>query len=142
MSYADQYEVIKWVNDFINVINQAREKLKEVGVKLARRKAGVGHLATRDLQQRMLNKIVEQHIGLRLNEKTQRLYLEECRRIRRDLSGTWYSGKRWTDTHQLTDKASLKKLIKDNVEKGNVEHFKELKTHQDKMNKGLKGKAA
>jgi len=142
MSHADQYEVIEWVNDFIKGIDQAREKLREAGVKLARRKAGVEHLATRDLQQRMLNKIVEQHIGLRLNEKTQRLYLEECRTIRRDLSRTWYSSKRWIETNQLTDKASLKKLIKDKVEKGNVEHFKELKAHQDKMNKGLKDKAA
>ena len=104
MSKVDQYKVIKWVNQLMETIEETKGKLHNVGVLLARHKAGVDGLIDRDLQQRTLNKIVEQKIGLRLNEKTQHLYMTECRSIRKELSRNWYAGKRWVEDNQITDK--------------------------------------
>lgn len=143
MSYADLYDVIDWVNQLMESINQSKEKLQETRVSLARRKAGVESLISRDLQQRVLDKIIEQRIGLDLMDKTNRLLVEECRRIRRQLSRNTYTSKRWLETHQVTDKESLRKLIKENVEKANADHFKELKDYQDKLKKkSLRDKVA
>ena len=135
MSKVDQYKVIKWVNQLMETIEETKDKLHNVGVLLARHKAGVDGLIDRDLQQRTLNKIVEQKIGLRLNEKTQHLYMTECRSIRKELSRSWYTGKRWVEDNQITDKEALKQLIKQKVEKGNTEHFSELKAYQDRLKK-------
>lgn len=137
MSHADLYDVIDWVNQLMESINQSKEKLQETRVFLARRKAGVESLISRDLQQRVLAKIIEQRIGLDLMDKTNRLLVEECRWVRRQLSRNTYTSKRWIETHQVTDKESLRKLIKQNVEKANADHFKELKDYQDKLKKKL-----
>lgn len=143
MSHADLYDVIDWVNQLMESINQSKEKLQETRVFLARRKAGVESLISRDLQQRVLDKIIEQRIGLDLMDKTNRLLVEECRWVRRQLSRNTYTSKRWIETHQVTDKESLRKLIKQNVEKANADHFKELKDYQDKLKKkSLRDKAA
>lgn len=134
MSKVDQYEVIKWVNQLMKTIEENKGKLHNAGVLLARRNAGVDGLIGRDLRQRTLNKIVEQRIGLRLNEKTQRLYMTECRSIRKELSRSW-NIKRWVENNQITDKEALKQFIKQKVEKGNAEHFSELKAYRDKLKK-------
>ena len=143
MSHADLYDVIDWVNQLMESINQSKEKLQETRVFLARRKAGVETLISRNLQQRVLAKIIEQRIGLDLMDKTNRLLVEECHMVRRQLSRNTYTSKRWIETHQVTDKESLRKLIKQNVEKANADHFKELKDYQDKLKKkSLRDKAA
>lgn len=143
MSHADLYDVIDWVNQLMESINQSKEKLQETRVSLARRKTGVEGLIYRDLQQRVLDKIIEQRIGLDLMDKTNRLLVEECRCVRRQLSRNTYTSKRWIETHQVTDKESLRILIKQNVEKANADHFKELKDYQDKLKKkSLRDKAA
>lgn len=143
MSYVDQYDVIDWVNQLMESINQSKEKLQASRVLLARRKAGVENLPTRDLQQRVLDKIIEQRIGLELMDKSNRLFIQECRWVRKELSRSTYASKRWIETHQVTDKESLRKLIKQNVEKANADHFKELKDYQDKLKKkSLRDKAA
>lgn len=143
MLYADLYDVIDWVDQLMESINQSKEKLQETRVSLARRKAGVETLISRDLQQRVLDKIIEQRIGLDLMDKTNRLLVEECHMVHRQLNRSTYNSKRWIETHEVTDKESLRKLIKQNVEKANADHFKELKDYQDKLKKkSLRDKAA
>lgn len=138
MSYTNLYDVIKWVNQLMDSINQSKENLQETRVSLARRKAGIESLISRDLQQRVLDKIIEQRIGLDLMDKTNLLLIEECRWVRRQLTGrNTYASKRWIETHQVADKESLRKLIRQNVEKANADHFKELKDYQDKLKKKL-----
>ena len=125
MNPPDHFRVIAWLNEMMKAHEDFKEKLRESSISLARRKEGVFNLATRDLQQRVLNKITAQRMGIELNEKTYRLYLDECRSIRRQMSRVRYVSEEWIQKNNITDKESLKRHIRETVRKQNPEHFKE-----------------
>ena len=142
MSNIDRFDVIQWVNELLDSNDTFKEKLRQVGVQLARRKAGVEGLLTRDLQQRVLNKVTEQRIGLRLNEKTARLQDEACKEVRKNMSRGRYNSEQWIADNQIVSKDSLKQYIRKTIRNAHPEHFKELDAYAVKLRKGIQDKAA
>ena len=142
MSNIDRFDVIQWANELLDSNDTFKEKLRQVGVQLARRKAGVEGLLTRDLQQRVLNKVTEQRIGLRLNEKTARLQDEACKEVRKNMRHIRYNSEQWIADNQIVSKDSLKQYIRKTIRNAHPEHFKELDAYAVKLRKGTQDKAA
>ena len=142
MSNIDRFDVIQWANELLDSNDTFKEKLRQVGVQLARRKAGVEGLLTRDLQQRVLNKVTEQRIGLRLNEKTARLQDEACKEVRKNMSRGRYNSEQWIADNQIVSKDALKEYIRKTIRNAHPEHFKELDAYAVKLRKRTRDKAA
>lgn len=142
MSNINRFDVIRWANELLDSNDTFKEKLRQVGVKLAQRKAGVEGLLTRDLQQRVLNKVAEQRIGLRLNEKTARLQDEACKEVRKNMSRGRYNSGQWIADNQIVSKDALKQYIRKTIRNAYPEHFKELDAYAVKLRKGIQDKAA
>ena len=142
MSNIDRFDVIQWANELLDNNDTFKEKLRQVGIQLAQRKAGVEGLLARDLQQRVLNKVTEQRIGLRLNEKTARLQDEACKEVRKNMSRGRYNSEQWIADNQIVSKDALKEYIRKTIRNAHPEHFKELDAYAVKLRKRTQDKAA
>ena len=142
MSNIDRFDVIQWANELLDNNDTFKEKLRQVGIQLAQRKAGVEGLLARDLQQRVLNKVTEQRIGLRLNEKTARFQDEACKEVRKNMSRGRYNSEQWIADNQIVSKDALKEYIRKTIRNAHPEHFKELDAYAVKLRKRTQDKAA